>query len=210
VTINAEYGYQTVLRPLVGGFSAVASIILTLIFAAKPFERDFNENSAYLMHTIPVKVSDLIISKAILYYVWYVSATIAAILAVGFGLMDFSFVGDLYEGISESIDPITLLRTLISPISLFGFIISVMATGHLAGTRRRLGEGLFVVCFLIACFGYTGILVTVTAAINIGSSYNISSSLNAAYLIDFFINIVLTAGFYIYTHWVYTKRLNVL
>jgi hypothetical protein len=178
VTINADSADRGILRNLVAGFAVVASIVLTLIFAAKPFERDFNENGAYLMQTIPVKVSDLIISKAILYYIWVVLSGIAAVVAVGASMMDFTYLGgvidylfdvvfssDLPNDISVQIYiGMGIFSSLIQPLGLFGFIIAAMATGHLAGTHKRLGEGLFIVCFLIVMFTYSGFMMAFSVA----------------------------------------------
>jgi hypothetical protein len=229
MTLNADELIADVFRSLTGGFAATAVIILTFIFAAKPFERDFNENSAYLMQTIPVTVRDQIISKAVLYYLWYVLAFVAAVLAVGLANMDFEFVSEIGEYIREAVTVFneenrrypaeafgnyvsvvtSLIRLLMGPLSLFGFIISAMATGHLAGTHKKLGAGLFIVCFIILSTGYTIVLAGI-GSYSLFYADSLTASASILYYLDFFISVAVTAAFFIYTHYVYTKKINVL
>jgi hypothetical protein len=225
LTINSDSYDRAILRSLIGGFAAAASIILTLIFGAKPFEREFNENGAYLIHTIPAKVSDLIMSKAILYYIWVVLSGIAAIVAIGASMMSFTYLTDILNYLigAVSVSPIQneslsnqiylvmiIIQILIQPLALFGFIISAMATGHLAGTHKRLGEGLFIVGFIIVSSVYSGFIMSLRLQSMLSDGEFGGTLYIAAEYIDFFIRLAVTAAFYIYAHWVYTKKINVL
>jgi hypothetical protein len=230
VTINGERSIQLTFRVLASVFSVGGVMILTMIFAAKPFERDFNENGAYLMQTIPVRVHEMMISKSLLYYFWFVLACIVSLLAVGLAFMDFSFLGEIYDAMMRGIETgeiassydtrtgvsyfinggMVLIRTILQPLAIYGFLISAMATGHLAGSRKKLGEGLFVVCFFILSSGYSGVILAIGAFPMLSSGEFNETLYSVLNYIDFFINIAVIAGFYIYTHYVFTKKINVL
>jgi hypothetical protein len=226
-TINASDMAQEIFRTLVAIFTVGTVIIVTLIFAAKPFERDFNNNGAYLMQTIPVRTVDMIISKALLYYVWNVLAIVVSVIAVGLSTMDFSFIEEFAEMAARALETgrelgveyemsyfidlgLSILSTLLQPLAFFGFIISAMATGHLFGARRKLGEFLFVIGFIVASSFYGGIVLTIGVA-DFMADIDINAALyDALEYVDFVVRLAVIAGFYIYTHYVYTKKINVL
>jgi hypothetical protein len=230
VTINGDSNIQLAFRALAAVFSVGGVLILTIIFAAKPFERDFNEIGAYLMQTIPVRVHEMMISKSLLYYLWFVLACIVAVLAVGLAFMDFSFLGEIYDAMMRGIETgstvssfdtqtgveyfvnggMNLIKVILHPLALFGFLISAMATGHLAGSHKKVGEILFVIGFVILSSGYSGVILAIGAFPVITSGEFNEPLYTALGYVDFAVNIAVIAAFYIYTHYVFTKKINVL
>ncbi|MDR0943593.1 MAG: hypothetical protein LBM41_03580 [Ruminococcus sp.] len=212
-TIKADENLQTVLRPMSASLVPMTVTLMTFVWQVAIFGNDFNGKNAYLFHTIPVKMRTLIFSKCVFFYFWTLLSFIFALLSVCLSLMDFTPFEEissfLVRNWNELITPddyiftvVTIIRAIFAPVCLFAFICAASAFGHLFGTRRVIGEILFVAGMFLLAGIYLG--TAVAEASNLGLSGN------TFYYFDCAVSLGVAIGFFIFTDWVYTKKINIL
>jgi hypothetical protein len=220
ITINADIGIQAVFRNLCLGLVPLGIVLIALFMSAKPFENDFNGKSAYLIQMLPAKVSEIMFSKALFFFIWNVLAICVAVISACFAKMDFVVFENLAYLFSHAFSDINtadevmklicaIIEVLVFPFSFFGFIIAALATGHLCGIKRKTGEALFSVGFVLLLVIYSIIAGNLRIAVESSAvGFDYFDTVN--YYFSFLLNLAVTAAFYIYTHYVYTKKINVL
>lgn len=131
----------------------VAMFVISLIFVLQRFYKGLLGNEGYLMHTLPVRPWQLVLSKLICAIVTYVLSGATAILSILLMIttdwwnffFDFPLWSDLVQGVVKhpGIIPLILefclifLSAIIQSISVFYLAI---ALGHLFSRRRVLAS----------------------------------------------------------------------
>ncbi|PHV70603.1 ABC transporter permease [Sporanaerobium hydrogeniformans] len=92
---NIEMGFTLSVLVIVGLFIALG--VITLIMIIQRFSKNLLSDEGYLMFTLPVKISDLILSKLIISFLWTVISGIVAILAILILLGDATFFSQIKE-----------------------------------------------------------------------------------------------------------------
>jgi hypothetical protein len=215
MTGNLADELQFTLRLLVGSLCSILVVIGTMILNAIKLENDLNGKTSYLMQMLPVQFKTQLFSKTLIFFITTLLSFFFALLAMSLSIMNFSPFSEAYGfavKIFESIDSqngywtavVIMIRSLLGVISFYGFICAGGAFGHLFGTQRKVAEALFE----IAVF-----LIYVVYAIVFGElfGFNRIAPLNIAlFCVDSIIAVAVTVGFFLFTNYVFTKKLNVL
>jgi hypothetical protein len=227
VTFSAKDWMQQTLRVLAIMLGFTTTILLPFIWSVKIFEREFNGKGAYLMQMIPVKVRDLLISKTLFFFIWTVLSLLFALLFACLVNMDFSVFEDIYSFVVINWNELTYtneyilvfvigFRMLLSVITLYGFICATAAFGHLFGVKKSRYEALFVIVVIVIANIYNAIINHIQFSFGPSSAIDgfVSNFVPSLYSVMFYIDTVVavgvTVGFFYFTNWVFTKRLNVL
>jgi hypothetical protein len=222
---NDDYIIRSILSTLIPS----AVIIITVLMGIAPFANDFGGDGAYLLLTVPAKIKSQIASKTIVFYVWSILAVIFANLGYALIYMDFESLNfsvnrigermvSLFSegGINTAISFITESINLLSiPLFFFGFMIAAIAFGHLCGTRKKFGKAAFVIGFTLLFIALLSVLQLCKDAvyhqIRIMTGERFSHLMTSASAIfGTAVLLIVTFSLYRFTHWVYTKRINVL
>ncbi|MDR0992118.1 MAG: hypothetical protein LBL87_04360 [Ruminococcus sp.] len=226
-TVSAENWVRETVRVLIGGLGFAAIPLLTFIWSVKIFDNEFNGKGSYLVQMLPVKIKHLIFSKALLFFIWSILSSVIALTYICLIDMNFSTFEDIYDFVvrnwnelqntNEYIVVFVLgFRILLSIVSIFGFVCATEAFGHLFGTKKSRYEALFVIVFFFIANIYMTLSGNINTSIDInGETVGFVSSIapsmiSVMFYIDTAIAIAVTAGFFYFTNWVYTKKLNVI
>jgi hypothetical protein len=215
-TTNLDGQLQSVFRGLCVAFVPISLIIAVFALLIKNLESDFTGKTSYLIQTLPVKVSELLFSKTMLYIFWTIISWFIALVSGCLTYMDFSPFTDVFKYIFETLliyvdkpseyvlIALTIFRFILTVIAVFGFGCASMSFGHLFGTKKTLGEILFVIAFVLVTTLYA---MLTTRLIDFNSTLPIQSYF---YYADTVVGIAVTAGFFIFTNYVFTKKINIL
>jgi hypothetical protein len=215
-TTNLDNELQSVFRGLCVAFVPISLIVAVFALIIKNLESDFTGKTSYLIQTLPVKVSDLLISKTMLYVFWTIISWFIALVSGCLTYMDFSPFADVFKYIYETIlmhvdkpseyvlASVTIFRVFLTIIAIFGFGCASMSFGHLFGTKKTLGELLFAIGFILLMTLYS---MLATRLVDFNSTLPIQSYF---YYADTVVEIAVTAGFFIFTNYVFTKKINIL
>jgi hypothetical protein len=127
--------------------------------------------------------------------------------------MDFMLFEEIFDYIESNLSHVSgfeehlvavliALRLILAPVGLFSYGCAITAFGHLFGTKKVIGELLFTGATLVF-LGLAG-----GFAVKFISQYDISFEMFL--YIDSVISIALTVGFFIFTNYVFTKKINVI
>jgi hypothetical protein len=215
-TINSTAGVQDVARGLCVGIIPISVWIVTLVILIKNLEDDLIGKNAYLIHTLPVKVKTLLFSKTVFYFIFTIISILIVSLSACLSFMDFSPYADIWKFMNDNLlvqvdkpdeyvlIAVMIFRILLSNVSLFGFACSIVAFSHLFGTKKALGEFIFIVVGVLLMVLYT---FATGGAIRFDSNNNLDT---VFFYADTFVSIAVTAGFFIFTNWIFKKKINVL
>ena len=128
----------------------VAMFVIAIGFVINRFSKGLLGNEGYLMHTLPVRPWQLVLSKLICGVVTWVGCGVVALLSpalmIPFNLPDllqFPFWSDIFRGLIKHPDVLVLMAEFCLVIlSFIVLLIAVMylsmAVGHLFSRHRRL------------------------------------------------------------------------
>ena len=203
-------------------------VIATFVIIIQRFYKNLFGDEGYLMHTLPVKPWENIISKTLVAFVWSILSGILAILSfvimIGVKISDisgglseliqqFRIVNIQYDGEIAKMIIILIVMLIVSTIQSILHIYVSIAVGQTAQKRK-----------ILASIGtYLGISIIVSIATNIinlnmgtdlilySNEVNIGylfGSLNETFLIILLIQIVLSVVYFFITNYMMNKRLN--
>ena len=213
-----------VLRIVVAALIAIyilmiwAVAIMTTILIVTRFNRNLLGGEGYLMHTLPVKTHNLVISKGIVAILWLVIGGIAGIisaimLGLTSGALRYIFEElswDVFKDIMQALTSsefilFAILAVVASITSILTFYVS-MAIGNLANKNK----------FLYSVLAYIGIQIIVTIIFSIitfagGSMIEIlldNGSFNMLLVSQIIQQIILGVAFFIGTNYILKNKLN--
>ncbi|MBQ7065820.1 MAG: hypothetical protein IJN92_03280 [Lachnospiraceae bacterium] len=130
-------------------FAILALSLATTLYFFIRFYRNFYTDQGYLMHTLPVTSNQLIISKALVMYIWQMLSGIVICISV-FVLINGFIVGagedvtiwELFAEIFSEIEvtPMVVAVGIISVFMLIGSQISAILFGYLAISLGQLSK----------------------------------------------------------------------
>ena len=146
-----------------------AIFIMTIIMIITRFNKNLLGGEGYLMHTLPVKTHNLILSKGIVAIIWGVIAIVSGILSGLFfsitsGFLKLFFqeysLADLWNFIKESLGLNALLFVIMVVVGCIATVLAfyfAMAIGNLANKNK----------FLFAVLAYVGIQVVLSIIVSV-------------------------------------------
>lgn len=128
----------------------VAMFVIAVIFVVNRFSKGLLGDEGYLMHTLPVRPRQLVLSKLICGTVTWIGCGVVAVLSPVLtlplnlpDLLQFPFWSDIFRGIVKHPDMLALvaefcLVILAFIVLLIASMYLAMAVGHLFSRHRRL------------------------------------------------------------------------
>ncbi len=86
---NIDIGFNLSALIIVGLFISLG--VLTLIMVIQRFNKNLLSDEGYLMFTLPVKISDLVLSKVLISFLWTIVSSIIGVIAILILLGDATF-----------------------------------------------------------------------------------------------------------------------
>lgn len=192
--------------------------IVTVVMVIMRFYKNLLGDEGYLMHTLPVKTGELIASKLIISFVWFVFAGIAGFLAILAFLSLSGLMMDILQAITweEFVNSLSyifsgtgILTMIFAVTSIVAFITQCyasMAIGNLANKNK----------ILFSVLAYLGIGVVTSIATSIigvtsGGLLNwifYDETLNKVLIAGIGVQLVLTTAYIIITNFILKNRLN--
>ena len=234
-----SYDMQIVLESMsiIGNvFLMAGAAWVILILLAVRFYRNLTRDEGYLMFTLPVKPSQLILSKLLTSYIWYFAAGVMLMISLAVSLigtallaeitseavmMDMEIIGDV---ISEQISQYTgklvpfvillVLSILLSPFMSILMLYASIATGQLVFPKNRLLGA------VLSYFGFNFLMQTVSSLFSVPFTIYMNSMLlsddlgyiltnySLMLVISLLISLLFTVTFFLITNYIFTKRLN--
>ena len=195
-----------------------AIFIMTVIMIITRFNKNLLGGEGYLMHTLPVKTHNLILSKGIVAIIWGAIAILAGVLSGLFfsitsGILGLIIKENAWEQIWRAIEEIMGLNTVLFLIAIvIGCIATVlafyfaMAIGNLANKNK----------FLYAVLAYVGIQIVLSVVfsiigINGGGVFGLligPESLRGFLITSIVEQLILCVGFFFGTNYILKNKLN--
>ena len=208
----------------------IVSIVIVVVgFTVTRFYKNVMRDEGYLTHTLPVHTWQILVSKLIVSYIWFVSAAIvgAACLGIAMGepLWLFDAIGDFAEFMSEIpssqeksalilLIAIIIISVVLSPFFLMSHAYFCFALGNLSSSHK-LGLG------VLAFFGLNiaeNILATVVIGFldfsdvvwtdEIIPPVPVFGVINKTMLIMLILSVAVSAGLFIAAERIFAKKLN--
>lgn len=213
--MNGE-GWLFFITILIFAFIIAGLMISTFILVIRRFYQNVYGKQGYLTMTLPVNSHQIILSKLLAAFIWYILTfitfllSIFIIIAIG-SLPEIQTTSNawkaLFEGLSE------LFGSYSFPYAIFSYIISLISAILLTYFAISLGQLfkdhriLFAVLFYIAIEFVIGI---VTSIITVSSMYATTTDtlLFTPFPILTVIELLLAVGYYFGTYYIMTKKLN--
>lgn len=200
----------------------IVSVVITFLLVIQRFSKNLLSDEGYLMFTLPVSTSSLIISKLIVAVCWGIVGTIAGIIsgiALFATVIPWSNIPEMLHyifthlGSINSRDWLLMFETMIGCI--FSYALFVMAiytslsVGQLpfAGKHRKVASiGAFFIIYVIYV---TVVSVTGTSlALNAPRSWLLSLPVTAQFGIAMGVQLVVIAILFLLTRFFLKKHLN--
>jgi len=219
---------QTLLLTAVSILS-FAIIIITIGFSIGRFYKNLLKDEGYLMHTLPVSTSQLILSKFIAFYIWIIASTAAVFLAISIISGGFDWLIKFGQEFSTGFAGLDtqdfhkftaclIILLAVSPLALMAQVYLSCALGQLSNKNKL---AMSVVAF-VAIYVAQQIISTLAAPLlihNFSFEYNSDvgvtpetveafSKFADFMLIGVVFTVLLTAAMYIVSNVILTKKLN--
>lgn len=213
------------------GIVAVGAIAMLFVFSTTRFYKSFIRDEGYLTHTLPVPTWQLIASRIIAVYIWFIA--LAAVLAICFGISEgeplwlihviqnraelFSIVTDRFgkEAMNSLIKTTIsgMLIMLFTPAIYMARICLCFALGNLF-SRNKLAMSvlMFFVISFVERIIYSVISISIFAdliaiAETASDEHILSASLNAVN-ITLVLSLIIMAASFIASERIFAKKLN--
>ncbi len=198
-----------------------AMMVITTVMIVLRFYRNLLGDEGYLMHTLPVSTTKLIVSKLIISLLWMVFAGIATILsafvfAVSSGFLGYLIKeGRLLEVIKEVLGmtnwgsvTLVLLSILVETVgSILMFYLS-MAIGNMANKNKG-------IISVLAYLGISTVLSIVLAVLMVNGGqylmeniYEAKEFFNTTSIVSIIMNGIVAVGCFVGTDYILKKKLN--
>jgi len=234
-----SYDMQIILESMsiIGNvFLMAGAAWVILILLAVRFYRNLTRDEGYLMFTLPVKPSQLILSKLLTSYIWYFAAGVMLMISLAVSLigtallaeitsdavlMEMEIIGDVisdqisqYTGKLVTFAILLVLSMLFSPFMAILMLYASIATGQLVFPKNRLLGA------VLSYFGFNFLMQTVTSLFSVPFTISMNSMLlsddlgyiltnyNLMLVISLLISLLFTVTFFLITNYIFTKRLN--
>lgn len=203
----------------------------SMIFLAVRFYKNIYTDEGYLMHTLPVKTKDLILSKGIVAFVWISITGLLIFLSVF--LLGITLVKNIdsevtlryfYETFEEGIQlafgmnvlPFVLwmiVYCIIATISSICGIYGAISLGQLFQKHKVLGSflsyaGIYMILQTITSLIITPYTTRILISESYGSSSTIGDIVNPMMNLSLIPTVVMGIGLYILTLYIMKKKLN--
>jgi len=194
-------------------------IVYPVISGAQRFKKNLLGDEGYLMNTLPVKVTELILSKLVVSISWVLTSICSAVLAavIIFAGQDFTKqITDLVKLVYSSIPnnpferPWFVVATVISLfLGLTTFILYFylsLSVGNLANSRRRL----VAVLTFIGIYVFTRI-VNISFLVGFGGDMESKTDLQVydfSIISSIILNVIFIGLFYFFTNKILKRKLN--
>ncbi len=208
----------------------VATALIVFVFSVMRFYKNLVRDEGYLMHTLPVPTWQLIASKLITVYIWFIAAVIVIIASTGiilgeplwfFKMIDgwSELMADLTEMAGEEgVQPFTtfmgyvLLSTVLSPFYFMTHTYFSLALGNLSNSHKL---GIAVLAFFGIYIGeqiISAVILSVNTA-GLITAEEVSDAqgftfLNNSMLAAIILSTVLAVGMLIGAERIFAKKLN--
>lgn len=196
----------------------IASCVISFI----KFYNNLIKDEGYLMNTLPVKKSSLIISKLLSFIIVFITSVLVSVIAIAIGMLGVYFdIHDVTEAISTLIEFIDNTFIVLIILNSFIGVIMQQLMIYLAisfGQRHNKNKGLFSFVYMIAIYYVTQIITSIVILIPmyLNSSWKVyleqdmppMKVLNTFILIALLLSVVLSGIYYILTKNNMEKRLN--
>lgn len=204
---------------------AVAVVVLTVMRFYKNVMRD----EGYLTHTLPVHTWEILASKLISSYIWFLSAVIIGGICLGIGTGEPFWLFDALKELAEAISDapgseeksliIQLMTTIILSVILSPFFIMThayfcFALGNLSNSHKL---GVSVLAF----FGVNIAENFIATAVMMLFAENLANDMwdtapviealrtaNSVLILTMIISLAISAGFFIAAERIFAKKLN--
>lgn len=200
----------------------IAAVAATFIVLLNSFYKSCITTESYLTHTLPVKTSTLIISKAIVAFVWQTLSFIMVLasgllftkIVAGWSLSDIKWekIQQLFD--KANITPLTItlfiLLLLTSMIVFFLKCYASFAIGHLINGHPFLGFFIAYIVIYIAINIISSVLIGTLSMFDFNpDNFDLGKYANIAFIGMIAYNVVQAAAFFFTTTTIFKKKLNI-
>ncbi len=199
-----------------------AIFIVTLVFSINRFYKNLLKDEGYLMHTLPVSTSQLILSKFIAFFIWSIAATAVVFLAVSIAAGGFEWINIFAQGYSKGFAGVNqqdfikfniylIIFIVLTPLAFMSHVYLSFAIGQLSSKNKL---GMSVLTFVVIYFVEQIVSTIITLLLpnsNVSFEYNSDigfSKLTDYMLIGVIITLLVAAAMYIVSNVILTKKLN--
>lgn len=194
---------------------------LPIVSGAMRFGKNLLGNEGYLTNTLPVKTSTHILAKIIASFIWIFGCVIAAISALLILFLGSEQMEEIISGFREAFDllseafsnnPLLVLLIIITVITAYisslMLIYASICIGHLANSGRKI-KG--VLAFVGLSIGSSIVMSTIMQILDASGTLSSLDTIDSTYASMWVMivnSVVLSAVYYLITHNVLKKHLN--
>ncbi len=207
-----------------------AIFIVTLVFSINRFYKNLLKDEGYLMHTLPVSTSQLILSKFIAFFIWSIAAVAVVFLAMSIAAGGFEWINIFAQGYSKGFAGVNqqdfikfniylIIFIVLTPLAFMSHVYLSFAIGQLSSKNKL---GMSVLTFVVIYFVEQIVSTIITLLLpnsNVSFEYNSDigptaetieafSKLTDYMLIGVIITLLVAAAMYIVSNVILTKKLN--
>lgn len=203
-----------------------AIVVAVVVLTVMRFYKNVMRDEGYLTHTLPVHTWEILVSKLISSYIWFLSAVVIGGICIGISVGEpfwlFDAIKDLAEAISnangsEEKSLIILMMTVItvcvilSPFFIMTRAYFCFALGNLSNSHKL---GVSVLAFFGVNIAENTIATTAMALFAKDRRWDTISVLEALRMANgmmnmmLIISIAISAGFFIAAERIFAKKLN--
>lgn len=219
---------------LISGFTTLlyfllicGMFVLTFVVMIQRFYRNLLGDEGYLMFTLPVKPSALILSKMLVSFLWTVISTAITVLSVLILALDetvmgtmgtlFQAIADIFSGAhGQQVSILAIELTIGCIVGLLSSILMVYASialGHLFQNHRVLASfGAFLIIMFLMQIISTLLLSIPTihwvSYIEPNGDAAMSWVVGQMFPLYLILDVLYGVGFFLLTKYIFTKRLN--
>lgn len=203
----------------------VAVVVLTVMRFYKNVVRD----EGYLTHTLPVHTWEILVSKLISAYIWFLSAFVIGSICIGIGMGEPFWLFDAFKELAETISEargaeeksmiIQMMTTIMVSVILSPFFIMTtayfcFAVGNLSNSHK-LGISVLTFFGVNIAENIIATIVMVLFFLNSDDSQWDTMSViealrmsNSIMLLTLIMSLAISAGFFIAAERIFAKKLN--
>ena len=194
-------------------FIIFAASILLIVLSTIRFYKSFLKDEGYLMHTLPVHTWQLIASKLITAYIWFLFLLIISAVYVTIIHGNITWLTDFYKdlidaGENDNLSPLLIssyISFLLAPFSYLAHIYFSFALGNLFSKNKL---AMSVVMFLVINFAERIITTILLTAYLVSIKYDYDITLPTSSYINTLLSIVLSVIYLIAAERIFAKKLN--
>lgn len=210
---------------------SICSFLLVFVIAIVRFYKNLMRDEGYLMHTLPVKTWQLILSKLLATYIWSIITTIVFAISISIVMWDFTWLFDIFrefgalkaELIAAGGNGLIwflwyiLIAVILSPFMFMSQVYFSFSIGNLVN-KGKLGISILVyfgtyiviqiiavITMVIMMFSSGFVDEAVSMTITDAEAFNFLNPMFTAVMI---ISVGISIIFYAISNVIFTKKLN--